>query len=77
MSNVVVDLGDYWGPCDVKWLYVKGDESWGEEGYFEYDVYYRGDEDGSRNGEEISIHLTDADHKKIIREIEDSLDGEC
>lgn len=73
MSEITVDLGDIWGPCDVKFTVVQGDPHWGEPDFYEYDVYYAGDEDGSRQGEEISASLTDAEHNKIVREIKDYL----
>jgi hypothetical protein len=75
MNDITVDLGD-WGPCDVKYTVIDGDPSVGEPDFYEYDVYYQGDEDGSRKGEEISGALTDAEHNQIIKEIQDQLGGE-
>ena len=75
MDEVVVDLGD-WGPCDVRYTVIDGDSEWGEPDFYEYDVYYQGDEDGSRKGEEISGALTDAEHNQIIQEIKDHLGRE-
>ena len=72
MDEVTVDLGD-WGECDVKYNVIEGDPEWGEEDFYEYEVYYQGDEDGSRQGEEISGSLTDAEHYKIVKEIKDYL----
>lgn len=75
MDEVEIDLGD-WGPCDVNYTFYKGDEHWGEEDYFEYDVYYRGDEDGSRKGKEISAELSDAEHAQIVKELKANMDRE-
>ena len=75
MDEVTVDLGD-WGECDVLYTVIEGDPSVGEEDFYEYDVYYQGDEDGSRKGEEISGALTDAEHSKIVKEIQDHLGRE-
>ena len=75
MDEVTVDLGD-WGECDVKYNFIKGDREWGEEDFYEYEVYYQGDEDGSRKGEEISGALTDAEHSKIVKEIKDHMGRE-
>jgi len=72
MNEVTVDLGD-WGECDVKYNVIEGDPEWGEEEFYEYEVYYQGDEDGSRKGEEISGALTDAEHNKVVKEIKDYL----
>lgn len=68
MDEIEVEVGD-WGPCDVKYEFIPGDKDWGEKDFYEYDVYYRGDEDGSRKGEEISGYLTEKEHNQIIREI--------
>jgi len=76
MNELTVDLGDVWGPCDVKYEVIEGDPEWGEPDFYEYDVYYQGDEDGSREGEEISGALTDAEHSKIVKEIQDHLGRE-
>jgi len=62
MNEITVDLGD-WGDCDVSYTVIEGDPSVGEPDFYEYDVYYQGDEDGSRKGEEISGALTDAEQK--------------
>ena len=75
MNEITVDLGD-WGDCDVKYTVIEGDPSVGEPDFYEYDVYYQGDEDGSRKGEEISGALTDAEHNQIIKEIQDHMDRE-
>jgi hypothetical protein len=75
MNEITVDLGD-WGPCDVRYTVIDGDPSVGEPDFYEYDVIYAGDEDGSREGEEISGALTDAEHHQIIKEIKDQLDRE-
>jgi len=75
MDEITVDLGD-WGECDVKYNVIEGDPEWGEEEFYEYEVYYQGDEDGSRKGEEISGALTDAEHSKIVKEIQDQLGRE-
>jgi hypothetical protein len=75
MDEVVVDLGD-WGPCDVRYTVNEGDPSVGEPDFYEYDVIYAGDEDGSRKGEEISGALTDAEHNQIIKEIKDHMGGQ-
>jgi hypothetical protein len=72
MDEIVVDLGD-WGPCDVRYTVIDGDSEWGEPDFYEYEVIYAGDEDGSRKGEEISGALTDAEHNQIIKEIKDQL----
>jgi hypothetical protein len=72
MNEITVDLGD-WGECDVKYNVIEGDPEWGEEEFYEYEVYYQGDEDGSRKGEEISGALTDAEHNKVVKEIQDHL----
>jgi hypothetical protein len=72
MNEITVDLGD-WGECDVKYNVIEGDPEWGEEDFYEYDVYYQGDEDGSRKGEEISGALADAEHNKVVKEIKDHL----
>jgi hypothetical protein len=74
-NEIVVDLGD-WGPCDVRYTVIEGDPSVGEPDFYEYDVIYAGDEDGSRKGEEISGALTDAEHNQIIKEIQDHMDRE-
>jgi hypothetical protein len=75
MDEVVVDIGD-WGPCDVRYTVIDGDSEWGEPDFYEYDVIYAGDEDGSRKGEEISGALTDAEHHQIIKEIKDHMGGQ-
>ena len=75
MDEIVVDLGD-WGPCDVRYTVIEGDPSVGEPDFYEYDVIYAGDEDGSRKGEEISGALTDAEHNQVIKEIQDHMDRE-
>ena len=75
MNEITVDLCD-WGPCDVRYTVIDGDPSVGEPDFYEYDVIYAGDEDGSREGEEISGALTDAEHNQIIKEIKDQLDRE-
>jgi hypothetical protein len=75
MNEITVDLGD-WGDCDVSYTVIEGDPSVGEPDFYEYDVYYQGDEDGSRKGEEISGALTDAEHNQIIKKIKDQLGRE-
>ena len=75
MDEIEIEVGD-WGPCDVKYTFYKGDAHWGEEDYFEYDVYYQGDEDGSRKGQEISAELSDAEHAYIVKELKAQMDRE-
>lgn len=75
MNELEVELGD-WGPCDIRYEFFEGDKEWGEADFFEYDVLYRGDEDGSRKGEEISGYLSDADHRNIVKELKADMDRE-
>lgn len=75
MNEIVVDLND-WGPCDVKYEIIPGDPSVGEPDFYEYDVIYAGDEDGTRKGEEISGFLRNFEHNQICKEIKDQLGRE-
>jgi hypothetical protein len=63
---IEVDLGDL-GVCDVQYDYCAGDPSWGEPESYEFRVLYRGDEDGSRKGLDITDTL-DGDQLDYIEE---------
>jgi hypothetical protein len=73
MDEIEMEVGD-WGPCDIKYEFIPGDKDWGEKDFFEYEVYYQGDEDGSRKGEEISRELTEQEHDQIVKELRNQVD---
>jgi hypothetical protein len=67
---IEVDLGDL-GVCDVQYDYCAGDPSWGEPESYEFRVLYRGDEDGSRKGFDITDTLNGDQLDYIEEEIKE------
>jgi len=67
---IEVDLGDL-GVCDVQYDYCAGDPSWGEPESYEFRVLYRGDEDGSRKGLDITDTLNGDQLDYIEEEIKE------
>jgi hypothetical protein len=72
-DKIEVDLGDL-GVCDIEYDYCAGDPSWGEPESYEFRVFYRGDEDGSKKGLDITDTLDDDQLNYIEEEIKEPLD---
>jgi len=64
MNEIELDLGDL-GVCDIAYDYFNDDHN--EE--FEISVFYRGDEDGSNAGKNITDELSDAAYKEVVEAI--------
>ena len=67
---IEVDLDDL-GVCDVEYDYCAGDSSYGEPESYEFKVFYRGDEDGSKKGLDITDTLDGDQLDKIEEEIKE------
>lgn len=69
-DHIEVDLDDL-GVCDVEYDYCAGDPSYGEPESYEFKVFYRGDEDGSKQGLDITDTLDGDQLDKIQEEIKE------
>ena len=69
-DKMEVDLGDL-GVCDIEYDYCAGDPEWNEPESYEFRVLYRGDEDGSKKGLDITDTLDDDQLNYIEEEIKE------
>jgi len=65
-----------WGDCEVNYDVIEGDPSVGFDEYYEFEVIYAGDEDGSYENTDIVDKLSDEELEQVINAIKQDLNND-